>query len=151
HTRFSRDWSSDVCSSDLNAARAGKEKSGDPRGHRSCSYANTTRPASILRIAHRPDQRLHVADVLIECAATGLGQAVLGSRHAPVEGLGARDVRRILELACVHAQVAVRRVEERLQLVEREGLVDGEGTDDAQPDALVNRPVKLERTGKRLS
>src|SRR5690606_3710382 len=74
-----------------------------------------------------------------------------GSRHAPVEGLGARDVRRILELACVHAQVAVRRVEERLQLVEREGLVDGEGTDDAQPDALVNRPVKLERTGKRLS
>src|SRR5690606_40972861 len=29
HTRFSRDWSSDVCSSDLAVQRAGRERPGD--------------------------------------------------------------------------------------------------------------------------
>jgi hypothetical protein len=42
----------------------------------------------------------------------------------------------------VHAQVAVRRLEQGLELVEREAVVDRERADDAEPEALVDQPIE---------
>src|SRR5690606_6447400 len=75
---------------------------------------------SVLRRSHGTDEGFHVIDVLIQRAAAGIREAVLGARDSSVEGLCAGDVGRVLELASVHAEVAVRRLEQRFQLVERE-------------------------------
>src|SRR4029453_13038341 len=78
-------------------------------------------------LARRADERLHVVKVAFEGAAPGGGQAELGPRDAPLEGLGAGDVLRVLELARVDAEVAVRGFEQLLELVEGERRVDGGG------------------------
>src|SRR5712691_2694240 len=69
---------------------------------------NSTKNAGDSARAHGPDERFHVVEVARERAAAGLGEAVLGARHAAGEGLRALDVVRVLELARVDAQVAVR-------------------------------------------
>src|SRR5690349_14324797 len=91
------------------------------------------------------DEGLHVVQVALQRLAAGGGEAVLRARHAAVEGLGAGDVAGVLELARVHAEVAVRGLEQPLKVVEGERIVDGERTDDPQPDALVDQPVQLRR------
>ena len=78
------------------------------------------------------------AEVALERATARGSEAVLGPRNAPVEPLRADDVRGLLELAGVHAQVAVARLEQRFELVEREALAHGEGAHDREPHALVN-------------
>ena len=72
-------------------------------------------------------------------AAAGSGQAVFESgggqavslRHAALEALLARDVPGVFELARVHAQVAVGRLEQPLEVVERQRVVHRERADDA--------------------
>src|ERR1051326_4935431 len=70
--------------------------------------------------AGRADDRLHVAEVAFERLATGGGQAILGLGRAPVEIFFADDVLRLFQLARVHAQVSVRRVQELFEVVEGE-------------------------------
>ncbi len=72
-------------------------------------------------------------------------QPVLGARHPALERLGAHDVVRLLELARVHAEVAVGGVEQPLELVEGERLVHRQGAHDREAHALVDQPVQLQR------
>src|SRR5262245_34979635 len=83
--------------------------------------------------------------ILIERTAAGCRQPVLGPGQAAVERLVAGDIARFLELAGMDAEVAVRRVEQTLQLVERQAVVDRERADDAKAKALVNHTIERER------
>ena len=87
-------------------------------------------------------------EVLLERAAAGGGEAVFGPRHAARERLLAGDVLRVFELAGVDAQVAVGRVQQPLEIVERQPIVDGQRADDAEAEALVDEPIERERTAR---
>src|ERR1041385_7332723 len=93
----------------------------------------------------RLDDGFHVREVLLERAASRGRQAKLGPRHPPFESLVADDVVGLFELAGVDAQIAVGRLQQRLQVVEAETIVDRERADDAEPKSLVNQPIELER------
>ncbi len=69
----------------------------------------------------------------------------------PVERLVAGDVLRVLELARVHAQVAVGRVQQALQIVERQPLVHRQRADDAEAQALVNQAIEVQRSAAACS
>ena len=90
-----------------------------------------------------------MAEIFFERAAAGGGQPILGARHASLERLLARDVLRVLELARVDAQVAVGRLQQALQIVEREPLVHRQRADDAKPQPLVDQAIELERAPLR--
>src|SRR5688500_17971625 len=60
--------------------------------------------------ADRLDQCFHVTEVMLQRATSLVRDAVVGARHAVLERLRAAHVLRLLELAGVHAQIAVRRV-----------------------------------------
>src|SRR5919205_3788683 len=100
-----------------------------------------------LLVAHRLDQRFHMVQVALKRAATGLGQTIFGLRNPSIEGFRAGDVLRFLQLAGMHAEVAVRRLEERLEIAEAERLVDGERADDPQAHPLVNQAIQVDGPG----
>src|SRR5258706_2918459 len=100
-------------------------------------------PASALeRVPRRLDQRFHVGQIPGELAAAHRRESILGARAPTVERLGAGDVPGFLELARVHAQVAVRRLQQRLDLVEGERLGGRERAHDAEADAVVDEIVE---------
>ena len=66
-------------------------------------------------VSHLLDQRLHVAQVVFECAAAGGSQLVFGLRQAAFEKFRARDVACLFEFARVDAEIAVRGVHQVLQ------------------------------------
>src|SRR2546430_15151034 len=88
-------------------------------------------------------QRFHVVQVALQRAPPGSGEPILGLRNPSLERLRASDVLRLLEPARVHAQIAVRRLEQGLELVEAQRLVDGQRAHDAKAHALVDQPVEL--------
>ena len=90
-------------------------------------------------------QRFHVVEILLERFAALRSQPVLGLRHAAFKRLGARDVVRLFEFAGVDAEVAVAGLEHLAQLGEAQGLVDRQGADDGQAQALVDQAVEPER------
>ena len=53
------------------------------------------------------------------------------------------DVLRVLELARVHAQVAVGRLQQPLEIVERQPIVHRQRADDAEPQTLVDQPIEV--------
>src|SRR5688572_14958403 len=71
------------------------------------------RTAALLRVrarsalAHPPDQRFHVVEVVVERGAPGVGESVLRTRCPRDEGFLAGDKPRFLEASRVHAEVAV--------------------------------------------
>ena len=67
------------------------------------------------------------------------------------ERLVAGDVLRLFQLARVDAQVAVRRLQQPLEIVERQPLVHRQRADDAKPQPLVDQPIELERTSPPAS
>src|SRR5262245_7199886 len=87
---------------------------------------------------HGAEDRLHVRDVLVERAPAGGRDSILGARDAAVERLVAGDVFCLLQLSRVDAQVAVRRLQQLLELEKRQSIVDGEGADDAQAQPFVD-------------
>src|SRR5213076_1725364 len=89
------------------------------------------------------NQRFHVVQVALQRAPPGSGEPILGLRNPSLERLRASDVLRLLEPARVHAQIAVRRLEQGLELVEAQRLVDGQRAHDAKAHALVDQPVEL--------
>src|SRR5690606_11613720 len=93
---------------------------------------------------HVPNQRLHVVQITLQLAPPFRPQPVLGARDPPPEGLTALDVAGLLQAARVHAEVAVRGVEQALEVVEAELVVDREGAHDAEAHALVDDPVQLD-------
>ena len=82
-------------------------------------------------------------EILLQRAASRGGQRVLRPRHASRERLLAREVARFLELARVDADVAVGRLQDRFQLVERQRRIDGQRADDRQARLLVDDAVEV--------
>src|SRR5438105_5921516 len=99
----------------------------------------------------RADQGFHVVEIALQGAAARSRQPVLGLGDAAGERLAARDVLRLLQLAGVHAQVAVGRLEEPLQLVEGQRVVHRQRAHDAETHALVDQPVELGRAQRALA
>src|SRR5712691_10455025 len=95
------------------------------------------------------NERFHVVQVVLQGTPAGARQPVFGLRDPSFERLRAGDVRRLLELAGVHAQVAVCGLQERLELVEAEAVVHGERAHDAEAHALVDQPVEPSRAHAR--
>src|SRR5205085_12591883 len=87
--------------------------------------------------ARRANQRFHVIEVAPERPPAEGGETVFGFRDAGFEGLLAADVLRVFELARVHAEVAVARFEQCLELIEGQALAHRERTDDREPHAFV--------------
>src|SRR5262249_41580897 len=87
-----------------------------------------------------------MVEVALEGSASDRGDRVFGLRDASLERLRAADVAGFLELARVHAQVAVRRLHEFFQIVERQGLVHRQRAQNAEAEALVNQPIQREWT-----
>ena len=56
----------------------------------------------------------------------------------------------LFELLGVDAEVAVGRLEKFLEVVEGQPIVDGQGTDDAEPQALVDEPIEPQRSPRSL-
>src|ERR1035441_3343742 len=93
-------------------------------------------------IAHGLDEGFHVVQVALQRLPPGRGEAIFGSGHPALEGFGAGYVGGFLQLARVHAEVAVGGIEQFLELVKGERLVDGERAEDPQAQPLVNQPVE---------
>src|SRR6266516_911758 len=72
------------------------------------------------------NQRFHVVEVALERPPAEGGESVFRLGDSGLERLVACNVFRVLELACVHAEIAVARLQQRLELVERETLADRE-------------------------
>src|SRR5207247_9788423 len=95
--------------------------------------------------ARRADQRFHVVEVALERPPAEGGESVFRLGDSGLERLDARDVLRVLELARVDAEIAVARLEQRLELVERETLAHRERAHDREAHPLVDQPVELRR------
>src|SRR2546426_282966 len=96
------------------------------------------------------NQRFHVVEVALERPPAEGGESVFRLGDSGLERLVACNVFRVLELARVHAEIAVARLQQRLELVERESLADRERAHDREPHPLVNQPVELRRRGVRF-
>src|SRR5947207_651376 len=94
------------------------------------------------RVPRRADERFHVRQVAGELPPAEGGELILRPGPAAIEALGARHVAGVLELAGVHAQVAVRRVQERLDLVECPPLRRRQPAHDAEPEAVMDEVVE---------
>src|SRR6266508_2963691 len=97
--------------------------------------------------ARRANQRFHVIEIALERPPAEGGESVLRLGDAPGERLVAGHVARVLQLARVDAEIAVGRLEQRLQLVERDAVTHRERADDREPHTLVNQPVQVRRGG----
>jgi hypothetical protein len=86
-------------------------------------------------------------EIFGEGAASGGGEAVFGAGDAAFEKLYAGNVLGFFEFAGVDAEVAVGGFEDALEVVEAEGIVGGEGADDAEADALVDQAVEFGEFG----
>src|SRR5690242_20241886 len=109
--------------------------------------ARASEPRCPSAFASCTDQGFHMTQIFFECFATGGAEAVLGLGHASGEGLRARDIAGVFELARVDADVAVCGAEELFEFIERERTIYGQSADDAETRALVNQPVEVCRRG----
>src|SRR6185312_8768590 len=73
------------------------------------------------------DDRFHALEIALQGAAAGVGQPVLRLRHPSLEVLLAGDVAGLFQLAGVNAEVAVRRLEQLLEIVEAQVIVHRQG------------------------
>src|SRR5512146_409830 len=96
-------------------------------------------------VPHGTDQGFHVVEVMLECLASRGAQPVFRAGEAPLEGLGAGYVPRLLELPGVDAEIAVGRLEQAFELVEGERLVHRERAHDREAHPLVDEAVEPER------
>src|SRR5438128_11625109 len=88
------------------------------------------------------DQRLHMVQIALQRAATRGREPVLGLRDASLERLGAHDILGRFELPRVHAQVAVRRLQQPLEFLAAQRRVHRERADDAEAHTLVDQAVE---------
>src|SRR6266542_3758572 len=103
-----------------------------------------------LVIPRRLDQCFHVIKVVLQRLAPGGGEAIFGPRKASRKVLAAGNVIGFLQLAGVHAQVAICRVEEPLEIVEGQTLAGGKRTENTQANLLVDEAIETKRLGSSL-
>jgi len=83
--------------------------------------------------------------IALESFASGSGEAVFGLGQAPVEGFGADDVVGFFEAAGMHAEVAVGGLEKRLQFIECQRTIYGQGADDPETYAFMDQAIEIRR------
>ena len=93
------------------------------------------------------DPFFHLVEVFGEGAAAGGGQAIFGAGDAAFEKFYAGNVLGFFEFAGVDAEIAVSGFEHAFEVVEAEGIVGGEGADDAEADALVDEAIEFGEFG----
>src|SRR5271155_3593245 len=71
-----------------------------------------------LTLARRANQRLHVVQVALQCPPARCRQPVFRFGEPSVKRLRTYNVIRFFELACMHAQIAVRGLQKGLELIE---------------------------------
>src|ERR1051325_9847504 len=101
-------------------------------------------PASAL--ARRADEGFHVIEITLERAPTRRSDHVLRLGNAALERLLAQHVLGFLELAGMHAEVTVRRFQQRLEIAEGHPLVYRQGAENPETHPLVNQPVQRHRS-----
>src|SRR5262250_1890407 len=99
------------------------------------------------RVAGSTDERFHVGEIASELSSAEGRQLILGPRPAAIEALGARHIAGVLQLAGVDTEVAIRRLQQRLDLVERQPLRGGKGAHDAEPEAMVDEVERRRLSG----
>src|SRR5688572_31034679 len=95
-------------------------------------------PSAAHRVAGGSDEGLHARPAARELPSPQGGEPILRAWPPAIESLRARHVAGVLELAGMDAQVAVRRLQQGLDLVEREPLRRRQRAHDAEPEAVVN-------------
>ena len=93
------------------------------------------------------DPFFHLIQVFGEGAAARDGEAVFGAGDAAFKEFYAGDVLRFFEFAGVDAEISVSGFEDALEVVEAEGIVGGEGADDAEANAFVDEAVEFGELG----
>src|SRR6185295_12010438 len=83
-------------------------------------------------------------EIALESPPAGRREPVVGLRHPALEVLLAGDVSCLFQLAGMDAEVAIRRLQQPLEVVEAEMMVDGQGADDPQPHPLVDETVEVQ-------
>lgn len=111
-----------------------------PGGGLCCICFPLFRRARLLRAADQLPQCIEIAD---ECLASGWRETYPREWFAVYETLFYRDVLGLLELAQVHRQIAVSRLQLTLQLREVRALRAGEVGHNAEPQTPVNYIVDL--------
>src|SRR5690606_2577900 len=107
HTRFSRDWSSDVCSSDLDQAEAArKEAEAAAEMKLARALEALTRAAAQLEAKTAPT--ISMMEELILAAALELTEALLGRELATIDTRARDALRRALSLTPPAGPVIVR-------------------------------------------
>src|SRR5215472_839721 len=106
-------------------------------------YAVKCEAKKFLPFAGRANQRLHMIQVTFERSPAGCGQTVFRLRQPSVKRFGAEDIIRLFQFSCMHTQVSVRGLQERLQFVEGEGTVYRQRADNSQANPLVNQAVQV--------
>src|SRR5690606_39811191 len=97
HTRFSRDWSSDVCSSDLVRGFLEAIADGVPRSEEEAG--------EYLRIAIDETARLQrLADALLEASSIALGGVAFEPVHVPLEPAVGTVVDRVMPQAAARGE-----------------------------------------------
>lgn len=92
---------------------------------------------------HRLNQRFHVIQVTLESLTACGSQLIFGLWHSALERFRAGDVLCLFKPPRMNAEVAIRRLQQLLQFIEREALVDGQRAHDSQPHTLVDNAVEV--------
>src|SRR5438034_658586 len=97
-------------------------------------------------LARGANERFHVVEIAFEGSTTGRRDGVLRLRHTSLEGLRARDVLRLLQLAGMNAEIAVRGAQQLFEIVEAERVCRSQRAEDTESHALVNQAIERERS-----
>src|SRR5579863_513334 len=100
-------------------------------------------------LAGARDELLHLVQIGVERFPARGSEAVFGAGDASLEKLVAAEIAGRLQFLRVHAKVAVGGLEDALEIIETQGIVDGEGADDAKTQALVNQAIEFRQLAGR--
>lgn len=114
-----------------------------PRAEYFVSQSYETKKGDLSDVSHLLDQRLHMAQIVFERAATGGSQLVFSFWQSSLEELRARDVACLFEFARVHTEIAVSGVHQVFEIAERQRLVCSERTDDAETQTFMDQAIEI--------
>src|SRR5262249_18308129 len=89
-----------------------------------------------LRFARRPNQSFHMIRIALRRLPARRRQPVLRFRQASIKRFLAENVIRLFQFARMHAQIAVRGLQQSFQLIEGQRAVYRQRAYDSQPDPL---------------
>src|SRR5580704_6368666 len=100
-------------------------------------------------LASLSNELFHLVQIGFQGFPARGGEAVFGAGDAAVEKLAAAEIAGGLQLLSVHAEVAVGGFEHAFEIVETQRVIDGERTDDAEAQTLVNQAIEFRQFAGR--